>query len=265
MSVRSHPAAVILGSSDAGDWRRLLAEASADAECKGLAVFVAGLNWFGVRWGLRRATAGLRDAGFGGTMVYWQWHSRPEGMFGVPAYLYRARFEPEGRAVAEFITAWRREHPDGPIYLLGCSAGGYIALRALELLGDGVCVTSAAMISAAFAPACDLRGALARVAGPMVISSSWLDWLVLGLGTSVLGTSDGRHTPAVGMVGLASVPGRRGDRPAGKIVQVRWRPSMILSGRFGGHASAVPRRYIAKYIAPAMGIAPTGAAVPSAC
>jgi len=243
---RSPTAALLIRSDDEAAQARVVAGGPYPA---GLAIFVGGLRWAGVRWGLRRVPAGLADAGFDGTVVYWQWHGPVAGVFCLPIYRNRHGIEREARRLARFLGDWRRAHPDAPLYVLGCSAGGYVALRGLELLGEGMSVTAAALLSAAVDPARDLRVAAGHVAGPLVNSSSPLDCVVLGLGTCLLGTADGRHGPAAGMVGL-----RRAAAPPGKVVEIRWRPRMMLAGRFGGHSSCTPRRYIARYIAPAMGI-----------
>jgi pimeloyl-ACP methyl ester carboxylesterase len=213
----------------------------------GLAVFCGGLRWFGVRWGLRSVPAGLREAGFGGQVVYWQWHEAWQGWLALPALKNRLLIEREAQRAAAFIGEFHRKYPDAPVYLLGCSAGGFVALRALELLPDAVKAQSAALLSPAFDGGRDLTAALSKLSGPLVISSSRLDWIVLGLGTLVFGNADGRHSVGAGMIGVKS-------DYADRIREIRWRPGMILAGRLGGHASATPPAFIARYVAPAMGI-----------
>lgn len=214
---------------------------------RGLVVFVGGLRWLGVRWGLRSIPAGLRKANFAGKIIYWNWHEPVLGLFCLSVYRNRRKIEAEARRLACFLADERRQNPHWPLYVMGCSAGGYVTLRALELLPDGVKVDSAALLSPAVDPGRDLSPALAHVSGRLVNSSSPLDWIVLGLGTWVFGTTDGRRSASAGMVGLD----RRDDS---MVTELRWHPRMILSGRLGGHTSCSPPAFITKYIAPAMGI-----------
>jgi pimeloyl-ACP methyl ester carboxylesterase len=225
---------------------RLRRDAGGDRS-RGLVVFVGGLRWLGVRWGLRSIPGGLRRASFAGKVVYWNWHEPVLRLFCLSVYCNRPKIEAEARRLACFLADERRQNPDRPLYVMGCSAGGYITLRALELLPDGVNVDSAALLSPAVDPRRDLSPALAHVSGPLVNSSSLLDWFVLGLGTWVFRTADGTRSASAGMVGFAGQDGHGA-------IEIRWHPRMILSGRLGGHASCSPPAYITKYIAPAMGI-----------
>jgi len=216
-------------------------------ESAGLAVFCGGLRWFGGRWGLRCVPAGLRKAGFAGRFIYWPWHGRWTGpVLTSPALWDVALHERHSEEIAACIADFRTRHPEAPVYVLGCSAGGQVALRALERLPRGVRATSAALLSAAVDGRRDLSAVLAHLDGPLVNSCSILDALVLGLGTLVFGTGDRKHALSAGMVGLKATDDR--------IVNIPWRPRMFLSGRLGGHSSCTPPKYIARWIAPAMGI-----------
>jgi len=215
----------------------------------GLVVFVGGLKWFGVRWGLHRVPRGLADAGFRGPVLYWEWHQPLFGLFCLPVYRNRRKLEAQAARLAEFITTENRESPRKPLHVMGCSAGGYVALRAVELLDPGVRIRSLVLLSVAVDPAHDLSVAAAHVDGPLLNASSRMDWFVLGLGTLLLGTAEGTHAAAAGMTGF---------RPQETDVsELRWRPAMIGTGWLGGHSTCTPRAFIARYIAPAMGIGAT--------
>ena len=214
---------------------------------RGVAILAGGLRFFGFRWGLRSVPAGLRKAGFGGKFMYWPWHSGLDGWLILPALLDRNRTERRATRLSSFIERRYRSDPSRPIYLFGVSAGGYVVLRAIELLPDDVRVQSAALLSSAVAPRHDLTAALSHVQGRLINSYSVLDFVILGAGTAVFGTPQGKHTFAAGMVGL-----RRPTDP--KVLQLAWRPWMILTGRLGGHSSCSPPSYLARYIMPVMGI-----------
>ncbi|MDP6046452.1 MAG: hypothetical protein QGG25_12650 [Phycisphaerae bacterium] len=215
----------------------------------GVVIFVESIRWMGVRWGMRTAARGLRQAGFKGEFVYWKWHSLWRACLVIPALADRGMLERQARRLADHITALSREYPDRPIRLIGYSGGGFITIRALELL-DGTCrVDSAAVLAGAFSPRRDLGAALRSLEGSLVIGSSLADWLIVGLGTLLFGTADRVWSPAVGMTGPLDVGQRR------RVVSIRWRPAMMLWGHFGGHFSAASSAFIRRRIAAEMGIA----------
>jgi len=196
-----------------------------------------------VSWGKRTVAAGLRRAGFTGSFRYWRHHSTWRACLVVPVVAAPRLLEREAKRLADFIVASRAEGPGRPIYLIGYSAGGYIATRALELLPDGVRVDGAAMLAPAFSPWRDLSAAARRASRRFIVASSWLDCLILGFGTLLFGTCDRKHVPSAGMIG---------HRGAGNIQQVRWRPRMIGVGNLGEHFSASATGSIARHIAPAL-------------
>jgi len=215
----------------------------------GLVIFVESIRWLSVRWGMRSVAAGLADAGFDGEFLYWRWHAAWRGWLVLPAIMDRMMLEREARRLAAFIAGRRREHPAEPIYVIGYSCGGYVAVRALELLPDGVRVDAAATLAGAYSPRRDLAGACEHVTGKLVVCSSMCDFFIVGLGTLLCGTGDGRHVLSAGMVGLKG-PAARDPR----IVQVRWRPSMIRSGNLGEHFTAAARGFIRDHVAAHLGI-----------
>jgi len=217
---------------------------------RGRVIFVESIRWLSVRWGMRSVAAGLRRAGFAGEFVYWRWHAAWRGWLVVPAIADAPMLEREARRLAAAVLRALRERPGAPVYLIGYSCGGYLAVRALELLPAGVAVRSAALLAAAMDPRRDLTTARAHVAGPLVIASSLLDWLIVGAGTLLFGTADRKHTPSVGMVGLR---GSRAAPPDG-VVELRWRPGLIRLGNLGGHFSASAAAFIERAVAPAMGL-----------
>ncbi len=214
---------------------------------EGLAIMAGGLRWFGVRWGARTIPAGLRQSGFSGRFVFWPWHSGFEGVLAIPALINAGRTEKRAARLAGFITRRYRKLPDRPIYLFGISAGGFVVLRAIEMLPGDVRIHSAALLSAAIDPNRDLGPALSHIDHTLTDSYSYLDFVILGFGTAIFGTADRKHTASAGMVGLR----HNGEE---KIVDVPWHPAMILTGRLGGHTSCSPPAYLSRYILPLMGI-----------
>ena len=222
---------------------------------RGLVVFAESIRWLGVAWGQRTVAEGLRRAGFEGEFRYWRWHAWWRGWLVLPAIMDAGMLEREAHRLAEFLRQQRREHPDAPLYVIGYSAGGYLALRALELLEEGVHVDAAAVLAGALAPSRDLAPACRRVVGPMVVCSSLLDCFIVGLGTLLFGTADRRHTPSMGMLG----PRPRVGLPE-QVKSIPWRPGLARRGHWGGHFGASAAGFIQHAVAPAMGLAPPGPA-----
>jgi pimeloyl-ACP methyl ester carboxylesterase len=214
----------------------------------GLLIFVESIRWAGHRWGLRSVQAGVRAAGFRGEVLPWQWHSSRRGWLVLPATMHRSRIEQQAQRLAEFITTRRHTHPAEPLHVLGYSFGGYIALRALELLPAGIQVDSAALLAGAFSPRRDLTAACRAVTHSLVIVSSLCDAAIIGMGTLLFGAADGTHSLCAGMVGTRW-------RGSSKPVRIHWRPSMIRQGYLGGHFSVAAAGFIATCIAPAMRLA----------
>ncbi len=234
---------------------RLRGDAGGQAD-RGVMIFVESIRWLGVRWGLRSVVAGFRRGAFDGECLYWRWHDAWRGWLVLPAIVSETMLEREARRLAEFIVRRRSRRPRAPIYLVGYSCGGYLAVRALELLPREVKVEAAGLLAAAIDPKRDLRTAQSHLDGPMVITSSVLDWLIVGIGTLVFGTGDRKHALSVGMVGWRGpAAGKRRCRSLGdgaRIVEISWRPSFVRLGHLGGHFSVAAAPFIQRRFAPAV-------------
>ena len=170
-------------------------------------------------------------------------------MLALPVIMDSRLLERESRRLADHIVNERREHPAAPIYLIGCSCGCHVALRAVELLPEGVQVESVGLLAAAVSPQRDLSLALSHIRGRLVSASSMMDFVILGAGTTLFGTGDRVHTPSAGMIGL-----KHPSASDAKVVQVRWRPAMVAHGWLGDHFTAGAAGLISNYVAPAMGM-----------
>jgi hypothetical protein len=121
-------------------------------------------------------------------------------------------------------------------------------------------VTGAILLQPAISPGYDLSTALAHSERGIWNFRSILDVILDGIGTSLAGTSDGRHFPAAGMLGFRPP---RDLGPAGKelydtrLFEVSFHPAMILDFHFGGHFGPTNRVFVAERIAPLLtGTAP---------
>ena len=217
---------------------------------KGVVLFAESLRWLGVRWGRCEAGRGLRRAGFEGQYLFWDWDPTWRAVLVLPTIAAPRFLDEQARRLAERIGELRRGDPLLPIHVMGYSCGGFIAVRALELLAGDVQVDSCALLAAAFSPWRDLRPAASHVRGRIVVASSPVD-VVVGLGTLAVGTCDRSYCPSIGALGYLG--------PAcEKVAPLRWRPEWIRLGHWGGHFSAPATAFVAERVAPLMALASGG-------
>jgi len=152
-----------------------------------------------------------------------------------------AHHERSADAVAAMIRAYRRDYPDAPVGLLALSGGCWVAVRTLERLGAEEPLQTTVLLAAAISPGYDLSAAASRCRRGLYTVRGPGDAVLLGLGTSLLGTSDRRWGPAGGWVGW------RPARPG--VIDRCWHPQFIRKGYLGNHTSVASRRFIAAEVA----------------
>ncbi len=136
------------------------------------------------------------------------------------------------------------ELPEARIVVTGHSGGCRIVVSALEALTDeDDFVEQAWLMAPALSPEYDLNRSLEEV-GRMVVVSSPGDWLILGVGTNLLGTSDRERTKSAGMVGF------RGSHP--RLEQWRYDSAWRALGNTGDHMTCLGHRFAAKVVGPEM-------------
>jgi hypothetical protein len=108
------------------------------------------------------------------------------------------------------------------------------------------------LLSAAVSPNYDLCPALRAVRGEIVSFHSDLDRIWLGWGTSQFGTVDRVYGPGAGRTGFVRPPdlGPEGYEAYRRLVQVPWRPELLLEANAGGHHATVRPDFPCKYVAP---------------
>ena len=113
---------------------------------------------------------------------------------------------------------------------------------AFEKLPADFLVERVVLISPALSPDADLTPILIRSRRSVFCYRSPMDFVILGAGTKVFGTTDRKNVAAAGMVGFAS------DTKG--IEELVWRPEMILQGNLGGHLGAFSAGFIRKFLLP---------------
>jgi len=156
----------------------------------------------------------------------------------------------QGRLLAEEVCRYRDAYPCVPIYLLGFSAGCTVTLAAAEQLPSDTLeriVLLAPSVSANY----DLRGAIASARQGLDVFTSERDRFYLGLGTAVIGTSDGRRDAAAGRVGFCPPVLAQSEMwLAGRLRQHPWDAGAAWTGNEGEHAGSLRPAFLKAYVLP---------------
>lgn len=160
----------------------------------------------------------------------------------------------KGEELAARIRQHRALNPEARLVLTAHSGGGIVVIRALESLdmpddSESTSTTAAAIVEqvwllgVAVSPSYDLGRVMART-DRLVSVSSHHDWVILGLGTSLFGTSDRQHRDSAGMIGFAY------DHP--RFEQWGYDRSWSKFGNNGDHLRLLDHRFARSVIARSM-------------
>ena len=155
--------------------------------------------------------------------------------------------------IAALIVAYQQAYPGRPVYLVGHSGGGALATWVLEALPAGRTITGAVLLGPALSPTYPLGAALAKLDTALWNFWSPLDLFVLGAGTLLFGTVDGRYTFSAGFCGFVEPKGA-GPEERGlyrsRLQQSCYRPRMAVRFHLGGHFGWANRVFVAEVVAP---------------
>lgn len=161
----------------------------------------------------------------------------------------------QARQLARRIAAYRRQHPDNPVHLVGHSGGAGIGVLALEALPANVRVDMALLLAPALSPEYDLTEALRRTRHGIINFYSHRDVALLGVGTTVFGNIDRDMGAAAGSKGFTP-PRWLGDRNrklySDKLRQVAWSPELEAIGANGTHMGWTTQEFASRYLAQAI-------------
>ncbi len=198
---------------------------------------------------------GLLDAGvpYALEIVDWTTGNKFLTLYHLRAWRRNLRMAKE---IAARIVAYQNRYPGRPVWIVGHSGGGGMALLAAEAVPAGHRLTGLILLAAAVSPRFDVGPALGKTERGIWSFHSWLDCLFVGVGTSLFGTLDGWHLPSAGMVGFYRTPNPKDRTPQGPsaaspdLVQTPYHPRMIAGFHLGGHFGCVHRVFISESIAP---------------
>jgi hypothetical protein len=149
------------------------------------------------------------------------------------------------------VSKIKTEDPDRPVYFVGKSGGTGLVLLAAERLPPRT-LERIILLSSALSPTYDLRPALRATKGEIVSFYSSHDRLVLGWGTTQFGSIDRVYGPSAGLRGFKVAD----DSPEEdrllyrRLVQIDWRPSMLLEGHPGTHYGTSLPAFLGREVAP---------------
>jgi pimeloyl-ACP methyl ester carboxylesterase len=172
------------------------------------------------------------------------------GKLGIADEVNQTHSQCESRRLAEEICAFRQLYPRLPIYLVAYSAGSTVALRAAEQLPSDS-LERIVLLAPAVSAGYDLRPALACSRQGIDAFTSERDTFFLGVGTAVLGTSDGKRDDAAGRVGFRPQAVCPTDAALfAKLHQHPWDPCVAWTGNNGEHAATYQTRFFRAYVLP---------------
>lgn len=190
----------------------------------------------------RAMAVGLLRSRCRGAVVVHRWNAGIPFIRSARNLMSRAHHERCAAELAARIEAHRRDFPHTPVSLLGQSGGCWVIVRTLETLGPHRAVDRAVLLCPAISPGYDPSRAAAACRDGLVSIRGPGDLFMLGLGTSLFGTSDRRHTPAAGLVGWR--------RSARGFHDVTWRPSWLRTGYLGNHITSASPAFIRDIVGP---------------
>jgi len=186
-------------------------------------------------------------------LVTCRWHaSRPPGYFTVSLEEYEL-VQKGAQSLADGIIAFKRTYPDARVSILAASAGCEVSRLALELLPEEIKVDNVVFAAAASSPGVHLEEALRAIKGRLYYFRSSFDWVFLGLGACVVGTTDRHFGPAAGMVGFAppkNISAEEQSLYREKLVEVPWEAKFIQYGYLGEHMTVLSPHFVSACILP---------------
>ena len=162
------------------------------------------------------------------------------------------RHAEQSALVAQTVREFRSQHPQTPVFLVGKSGGSGIMIRALEQLPDAQ-VHSAILLASALSPRYDLTPALRNVAHQIVSFYSPIDFILLGIGTTLFGSIDRRHTPSAGLIGFTP-PDTADPAAYSRLRQIPWSLAMARTGHLGGHVGPDTPWFLRTHVVPLLSV-----------
>jgi hypothetical protein len=159
----------------------------------------------------------------------------------------------QGEQLAQVILAYRQQHPEARIHLVGHSAGSMVVLTCAEHLPADT-VQCIVLLGPSVSCEYDIRPALRCARCGLEVHYSGHDWLYLGFCTRLVGCADRRYCGASGRCGFSLLVETPADEHLlERLHQHPWQPEDRLLGNNGGHYGAYQTEYLRARVLPALG------------
>jgi pimeloyl-ACP methyl ester carboxylesterase len=146
-----------------------------------------------------------------------------------------------GIGMAKIVTDYQDKYPDRPVYIVGHSGGGGVAVFTAEAMPEGRQIDGLILLSASISSAYDLKKALSHCRNGIVSFYNKGDSTLLGLGTIVIGTVDGTHGPSAGLIGFDAF-----DKPGYEsLYQVK-----MVGVSEDSHTTSTQMGFVANFVTP---------------
>jgi pimeloyl-ACP methyl ester carboxylesterase len=144
-----------------------------------------------------------------------------------------------GVRIAKTIEQYQQEHPGKPVFVVGHSGGGGVAVFAAEGMSEGKQIDGLILLSASIWAGYDLTKALDRCKYGIVNFYNEGDVGLLAIGTTITSNVDGMRGPSAGLNGF--------DKANRKLYQVN-----IAHYAYGSdaHTAATQPRFVSAHVAP---------------
>jgi len=154
-----------------------------------------------------------------------------------------------GVRIAKFIEEYQDKYPGQPVYVVGHSGGGGVAVFTAEGLSEGRQIDGLILLSASISAGYDLTKAIGKCRNGIVNFYNRGDTGLLLIGTTITSNVDGMRGPSAGLNGFSPLAGS--DPPAKKSAYHKL--YQVNVGRYGGgdpHAAATRPHFVSGYVAP---------------
>ena len=203
--------------------------------------YLDGAGWYGSAGSVE---SGLRQAGYTGRFQTYTW-----SLFLGPApdHFVAAGSKSTGRGLAEKIVKVREKDANGPIVVMGLSAGTSVILSALEQLPPGVQVDSVVLFSPTVSAEHNLTTAMQHVRRTLYATCSSRD----AIAGTLVANADGKSGAPAGQSGFRrSARGEKTDSAYRRVVNLPWQPAYLAFDWGGAHTGVTNSRFVATVIAP---------------
>ena len=193
---------------------------------------------------------GLLGAVPGAVRIFYWGIAFPEGYF--PNLMWLRRNRARAAELVQIIQSYQDQYPGRPVHVVANSGGAGPAIFAVEMLPPDRSIDGLVFLSGAVSSTYDLRPALRRLRKGIYNFYSHRDWIVLGIGTCLFGTSDRKPHVSCGFVGFKR-PAKLCDTENlyAKVHQDIWTPALVDDcNHWGTHGFSACPEYIRRYVAP---------------